>query len=74
MNEPIRMPTTAWQWAIGGGVTISVAMLSWLCSQLIEMRDGIRELKATVPIQIQDLDRRVSAVEGRVTAVEARQR
>jgi hypothetical protein len=65
-----RLPEQLFHWTMMAGVTVIVALLGWFGTQLVAMRDDIHTLKDQVPLQVQALDRRVTALEAREVDLE----
>jgi hypothetical protein len=57
-----RLPAML-QWMMPTGISLIVALMVWALSWLGSLRDDVANLRQTVPLQIQALDRRVTANE-----------
>jgi len=70
--EPLRAPAERWMQRTSLGVLgLILAAVSWLAAQAVEVRDTVRSLHDTIPIQISALDRRVSLNEGHIMTLDA---
>jgi len=53
-------------------LTALIALAGWLAIQFVDVRDNIREIRATVPIQIAAINQRIGNNERRLDAVDTR--
>ena len=66
-DGPPRAPAERWLQRASLTLLSLVAMLlGWIAVQFIDVRDAVHELKAAVPLQIAELDRRVTINEAHI--------